>query len=72
MTCVRIPDGFACMSPSYRLPLADGTRIYMDWHSYCGPTFYRDKAECRVVEDWWENPLICDALDWFQGRGNRA
>lgn len=72
MTCIRIPNGIICVSPFYRLPLEDGTRIYMDWHHYCGPTFYRDKLCNRVVEDWWENKLICKALNWFQGRGERA
>jgi hypothetical protein len=72
MTCHRISSGIVCISPSFRLPLAAGTRVYMDWHNYCGPTFYRDKAERRIIEDWYECPLICAALGWFQGRGNRA
>jgi hypothetical protein len=44
----------------------------MDWHHYCGPTFYRDKNALRQIDEWWENPLICAALDWFQNRGNKA
>jgi hypothetical protein len=44
----------------------------MDWHSYCGPTFYRDKYMNRIIEDWWENPAICSALDWFISRGKKA
>ena len=61
-----------CVSPSFRLPLADGTRVYMDWHSYYGPTFYRDRNELRIIHDWYEYPLICDALDWFCERGKKA
>lgn len=72
MTCHRIGGAIVCMAPFFRLPLADGGRVFMDWHSYLGPTFYRDKASCRVIEDWYENPLICQALDWFTGRGNKA
>lgn len=72
MTCIRLDSGYVCISPSFRLPLADGTRVYMDWHSYCGPTLYRDRAEQRIIEDWYENPLICDAVNWFQARGCRA
>ncbi|KGF65595.1 hypothetical protein [Pseudomonas lutea] len=72
MACMRIEHGFVCGSPFFRLPLADGTRVYMSWHSYLGPLFFRDKHERREIEDWYESPLICDALDWFCKRGNRA
>jgi hypothetical protein len=72
MTCYRIPNGFVCVSPSYRLRLEDGAHVFMAWHHYCGPTFYRDKLERREIDEWWVNPLICKALDWFQGRGNKA
>lgn len=72
MTCIRILGGIVCLSPFYRLPLADGRRIFMDWHNYCGPIFYRDRDARREVAEWWNDPLICEALDWFTGRGNRA
>lgn len=72
MTCTYTGWGIVCTSPFYRLPLADGRRIFMDWHNYCGPTFYHDRASRREVADWWEDSLICAALGWFQGRGNRA
>lgn len=44
MTCHRIADGIICVSPFYRLPLSDGTHVFMEWHSYLGPTFFRDRA----------------------------
>ncbi len=72
MTCIPIAYGVICMSPSFRLPLSDGSRVYMEWHSYCGPTFYRDKYMNRIIEDWWESPAICAALDWFISRGKKA
>jgi len=72
MTCIRIPNGFVCRSPQFRLPLANGGRVFMEWHNYCGPHFTHDKAGDREVESWWENELIIDALTWFQKRGNRA
>lgn len=59
-------------SLNYKLPLSDGTRIFMDWHHYCGPTFYYDKVGNREIKTWWENSLICDALDWFIKRGEIA
>lgn len=72
MTCIRIEHGFVCGSPSFRLPLANGTRVFMAWHNYLGPSFFRDRAERREIEDWFDNPLICDALGWFCERSYRA
>ena len=61
-----------CATPSFRLRLEDGGYVFMSWHDYCGPTFFHDKNETRVVEEWWDNQLICDILGWFLERGNRA
>lgn len=77
MTCTVIVMGnstrvFLCHSPFYRLRLRDGTCVFMEWHNYCGPTFYRDRDAHRVVETWWNDPRICAALDWFCKRGNKA
>lgn len=72
MPCIRIPNGIITLTDFYRLRLSDGTCVFMDWHWYCGPTFFRDKGQMREIDNWWENPLICDALDWFTGRGKRA
>ena len=44
----------------------------MAWHNYLGPSFFRDRAERREIEDWFDNPLICDALGWFCERSYRA
>ena len=65
--------GFICgFNPVYRLPLADGRRVFMEWHRYCGPTLYRDRNMQREIEDWFEDEQICDAVHWFQKRGNKA
>lgn len=72
MPCIRIGDAIVCVSPSFRLPLEDGRRVYMDWHSYCGPTFFKDKNLGKVLDYWWEDDLICKALDWFIKRGHVA
>jgi hypothetical protein len=44
----------------------------MSWHSYLGPIFFHDRDERRGIEDWYENPRIIEALDWFCKRGHRA
>lgn len=56
----------------FRLPLASGGRVFMEWHRYFGPSFWRDRRCTREIEDWYERPEICDALEWFQQRGKRA
>ena len=72
MTCVRIPGGIVCLSPFFRLRLADGSCVFMEWHDYCGPTFFHDRAARRTIDEWWDNTAICSALDWFIRRGKRA
>lgn len=72
MVCIKIPNGIMCVSPFYRLRLDDGGYVFMDWHHFCGPTFYRDKWQNRMIDDWWDDPLICKALAWFEGRGKRT
>nr|DAH73769.1 MAG TPA: hypothetical protein [Caudoviricetes sp.] len=72
MTCIRIPGGIITLYGFFRFRLEDGTCVFMSWHNYCGPIFFRDKAERREIEDWYENPLIVKALDWFMARGNKA
>lgn len=68
MPCFRIQDGIVSYQKSYRLCLEDETCVFMDWHWWCGPIFYRDKTSTRMIDDWYENKLIVNALDWFIGR----
>jgi hypothetical protein len=56
----------------WRLPLASGGRVFMEFHSYLGPSFFRDHACRREIETWYEDPEICAALDWFVQRGKVA
>lgn len=73
MPCVPINRGIVCgFNPMHKLRLADGTRVFMEWHRYCGPFFFKDKACNREFVDWHEYPLVVDALNWFIDRGNRS
>ena len=72
MTCRFFNGAIICFNPSYRLRTDDGGYVYMEWHHYCGPAFYKDKRLTKEVEEWWENEYICKALDWFIHRGERA
>lgn len=59
-------------SPWYRLRLNDGRYVYMEWHNYCGPSFWRDKWLSREIDKWWDDPAMCAAVDWFCKRGCKA
>ena len=74
MSCAIYPNMEVCnlTAGTYKLPSADGTRVYMDWHDYLGSIFFKDKNCTREIVDWHNNPLICDVLEWFQKRGNKA
>jgi len=72
MTCTAIPGGILCHYRMFRLPLADGRRVFMIWHSYLGPEIYRDRNCYKPMYDWWEDQQIIDAVGWFEGRGYRA
>lgn len=41
--------------------------VWMEWHDYFGPTFYRDK-DCQIFhEDWWERPALVRAFNaWLK------
>ena len=56
----------------WRLPLASGGRVFMEFHHFTGPYFFRDRACTREIEDWYEAPEICAALEWWVARGKRA
>lgn len=69
MTCTFVGRAILCSSPSYRLRLDDGRYVFMSWHHYSGPFFYKDKLEQREIENWYEDDLICRALSHFIKRG---
>jgi hypothetical protein len=71
MTCTNLGNTIICTNPTYKLRLDDWRRIFVDWHYLYGPTIFKDKYQKRMIEDWHEDPLICKAIDWFAGRGNR-
>lgn len=56
MTCIPLrrrkndkATGFICVSPVYRLKVC-GKYIWMEWHSYLGPSFYTDR---KCEKQYW-------------------
>ena len=72
MTCIRVPNGIVCLVPFFRIRLLDGSYVFMEFHSYAGPVFYKDKLGARMIENWWDNELLIKACDWFVARGKKA
>ena len=73
MTCLRIPNGIVCVGkPSIRLRLLDGSYVFMEWHHYSGPIFFKDKANFREIENWYDYHLLVKAQDWFIKRGKKT
>ena len=73
MTCLKISNGIVCFgNKAIRMRLLDGSYVYMEWHTYAGPIFYKDKANTREIEEWWENELLVQVQDWFVKRGKKA
>ena len=73
MACYNYGKSIVCMSFGlFRLRLLDGRYVFMDWHNYLGPLFYKDRGATREIELWYEDDMICEALDWFVRRGRKA
>lgn len=65
--------GFICGIPStHRLRLSDGSYVFMEWHSYGGPMFFRDRRCTREILEWWEDERLVEAQQWFSNRGRKA
>lgn len=75
MPFVRLRNGTALhllILPHYRLRLDDGGYVYMEFAYFGGPRFYRDRNLTREIEDWWEDPRLVKACEWFCARGHKA
>ena len=50
MTCIPIKDGILCMDDGPIDLLPYGAHVWMTWHPYCGPTFYRSENCIKAIE----------------------
>ena len=66
MTCTRIGNAIVCVSPWKRLHV--GNRyIMMEFHPYCGPTFFTDRACTQIYEPKDENdPVWAEFGKWLK------
>lgn len=75
MTCIRIPGGIMCINPHGRLKLGN-KYVWVEFHEYCGPTFYRDQAWTKLYEPADENdpiwPLFSEWLKKYKAKRDKA
>lgn len=66
MTCIRAGNAIICFSPWGRLHI--GNRyIYVDFHEYCGPTFFYYSAMTKHYEPKDENDPVWPAFEvWLK------
>lgn len=49
MACVRIEHGFICGPDDFVDMSPFGAKVWMEWHHYLGPTFYRSEAAIKPI-----------------------
>ena len=66
MTCINFGNAIVCVNPWGRLTI--GNRyVWVDFHEYCGPSFYWDSAMQKVYDPVDENDPIWDQFDkWLK------
>ena len=50
MGCIRIEHGFICGDDDFVDLSPFGSFVWMSWHRYHGPTFYRSKNAIKAIE----------------------
>lgn len=55
-----------------RLRTKAGDYVFLDWHDYLGPTFYRDRTGNREILISCVDMTFYDAFDWWYTRGKRG
>lgn len=55
-----------------RLRLPGGEYVFLEWHDYLGPTFYRDRAGNRQLDINDVTGPQFEAFDWWHSRGKRG
>lgn len=75
MTCTRYGNAIICTNPWGRLKL--GNRyVWLDFHTYCGPSFFWDSAMTKVYDPVDENdpiwPVFGRWLEKHQAREEKA
>lgn len=68
MTCIRMgSSAIVCVSPWGRLKV--GNRyVWVDFHEYCGPSFYWDSAMTKLYDPKDENDPVWEQFGRWLGK----
>jgi hypothetical protein len=50
MGCIRIEHGYICGPDAFVNLEQFGANVWVSWHNYMGPTFYRSKNMIKPIE----------------------
>ena len=65
MTCTRVGNAIVCTNPWGRLHVGN-KYIMVDFHSWCGPSFYTDRAMNNLYDPVDENDPIWEVFaKWY-------
>lgn len=66
MTCINLGNAIVCVNPWGRLKV--GNRyVWLDFHTYCGPTFYTDSRMNKVYDPVGEADPVWPEFDkWLK------
>ena len=67
MACIRIERGYLCGPDDFVNMEPYGANVWMSWHHYHGPTFYRSEAAIKPI--LVPSKKTWDAFNlWFEER----
>jgi hypothetical protein len=50
MTCIPIKNGVVCCHDDFVNLAPYGAKVWMSWHNYLGPVFYRSKNAIKQID----------------------
>ena len=57
ITCIRIPNRIICVNSQGRVKISN-KYVWIDYHDYYGPTFWRDSSMTKLYDPKDENGPI--------------
>lgn len=66
MTCIKAGNAIICVNPWGRLHVGN-KYIMVDFHEWCGPTFFTDRAMTKVYDPVDENDPVWEPFgEWLK------
>lgn len=73
MVCKIFGGAIVCYDLRHRLRTSDGRYFYIKWDNMFGPvSVCHDRELKREIKNWWTDNEICNAIEWFDKRGERG